>query len=228
MKQEFEFDGEIGGGSVGSPAVIVREYRESDFDALVRVYQSAFAEAPWNEFKRCVNCSQGYGLTDYTLPKCVSCTQPLVTEDFWEKETIKSDLVDAVREANSFVLVAQADTSLVGFTWGYKLPAEKFPFLGDYARESIYMDEIAVAGSCRLRGVGRSLGDAFLDQVAQQGFKTAVLRTDERNVASMALFAKLGFQPLRSEQGTILYDPNYANRIYLAADRCGTVLNRRD
>ena len=228
MKQELDFGGEIGGGSVGTPTVIVREYRDSDFDALVRVYQSAFAEAPWNEFKKCINCSQGYGLTDYTLPTCVSCIQPLVTEDFWGKETIKSDLSDAMRESNSFVLVAQADTSVVGFTCGYRLPAEKFPFLGDCARDSIYMDEIAVAGSCRLRGVGRSLGDAFLEQVVQQGFRTAVLRTDERNVASMALFTKLGFRPLRSEQGTILYDPNYANRIYLAADGCGTVLNRRD
>lgn len=96
-------------------------------------------------------------------------------------------------------------------TWGYRLPLDKFPFLeGKVKSNCSYMDEIAVRGKVRKKGIGRMLGDAYLLEARKQGMDEVALRTDERNEASMALFKKIGFNSLE------LYDPQYANRIYLS------------
>lgn len=129
----------------------------------------------------------------------------------WSREDVETDLRKCLSSPNPIVLVAEDAGRLVGFTAGYRTPFSEFPFLEGIVRErSSYMDEIAVLASMRGRGVGRSLGEAYLQAVVKQGMEQAVLRTDERNGASMALFRSLGFQSLE------IWDPKYKNRIYLA------------
>ena len=98
-----------------------------------------------------------------------------------------------------------------GFSWGYRLPLEKFPFLkGKIGSNSSYMDEIAVRGNSRQIGTGTLLGKAYVKTAENQGIDEVVLRTDIWNEASMSLFKKLGFRSLG------IFDPEYGNRIYLS------------
>ena len=160
----------------------VREYRQRDLPQLIQVYQSAFAEPPWNET--------------------------------WSDEEVIADLESGLAQQDSIVLVAEAN-NLVGITWGYTIPMEKFPFLAGKVQDSAsYMDEIAVDGNARLKGVGTALGEEYIKRANRQ----VVLRTDQRNEASMALFKKLGFKPIPEGTGFV-FDPEFPERIYLEREK---------
>jgi len=114
--------------------------------------------------------------------------EPPWNED-WKPEEVRKDLEFAISQAKPVILVLERERRIRGFTWGYSLPMEKFPFLeGAVEGNAIYMDEIA-------SGLA--------------GFEQAVLRTDQRNEASMSLFGSVGF----SNMG--ICDPEYPSRLYL-------------
>ena len=200
--------------------VAVRPYGERDLDQLIQVYKSAFAEPPWNEYMKCVSCGVEYGRRELDTRKedCKKCNQPLNLVEFWSDAEIVGDLEFALVQPDSVVLVAENSDGIAGMTWGYKISFEKFPFLlGKISTESSYMDEIAVRGDNRLKGVGMLLGRAYIKAVRQQGLSEIVLRTDERNISSMSLFGKLGFSGIadsESSRGKV-YDSQFPNRIYL-------------
>lgn len=199
----------------------IRKFKESDLESLIGVYKSAFAEPPWNEFMKCTNCGVEYGLKEVEElvlngNKCKRCgIYPVTLREYWTREDIIEDLEFCKKQQSPIILVAENDDGLIGYTWGYKLPFEKFPFLeGLVPEKSSYMDEIAVKADKRLRGIGTMLGKSYLEEALNQGMDAVTLRTDERNVASMALFRKLGSGPVTNE-GSAVYDPEYKNRIYL-------------
>ena len=171
---------------------------------------------------KCVSCSVEYGRQEVNeleeRTDCKKCSQPLSLVEFWSKVDITKDLEFALEQPDSLVLVAGNSDELAGFTWGYRIPFDKFPFLkGKVSTESSYMDEIAVRGDKRLRGIGTLLGKDYIETVKQQRLSEVVLRTDERNSSSILLFGKLGFQEIpdvKSLRGKI-YDPKFPNRIYL-------------
>ena len=78
------------------------------------------------------------------------------------------------------------------------------------------MDEIAVRADKRVKGVGTALCKAYLKQAQNLNMREVVLRTDQRNTASMKLFSKNGFEPIPDDgiRGAV-YDPAFENRIYL-------------
>jgi len=99
---------------------------------------------------------------------------------------------------------------MVGFTWGYQVPLNKFPFLKGLVNEKAnYMDEIAVDGNTREKGIGKLLGQNYIDKLIIANIPEIVLRTDQRNISSMTLFERLGFKSLE------VTDPEYNYRIYL-------------
>lgn len=192
--------------------VFIRPYEERDVQQIIAVYKSAFAEPPWDEFKKCSACNVGYGIkeSERAGDACKKCNSLLELVDFWSSEEIIQDLEFALSQPNTVVLVAENSRGIAGFTWGYRLPFEKFPFLkGKIGPSTLYMDEMAVQGNKRLRGVGTRLGQAFLDAAKAQGLEEATLRTDERNPASIALFKKLGFRKMNT------YDPEFPSRVYM-------------
>ncbi len=202
--------------------VTVRSYSTDDLVQLIEVYKSAFAEPPWNEYLKCVSCKVEYDKQEVkTLCKgglCKKCNQPLTLTEFWSETDIANDLGFALTQQDPIVLVAESHDRLVGMTWGYRLPLDKFPFLnGKVSIEASYMDEIAVRGDGRLRGIGTLLGENYIEAVRQQRLSEVVLRTDERNISSMSLFRKLGFLtiPNAEDQRRVFYDPQFPNRIYL-------------
>jgi len=200
----------------------IRPFKTSDLVQLIHVYRSAFAEPPWNEFMKCSCCNVEYSKKEVDSSnrgqKCKKCDQPLNLVEFWSETEITEDLNYASSQQNPLILVAESKNVIIGMSWGYKIPLEKFPFLtGKVSPESNYMDEIAVRGDSRLRGIGTIIGETYISKVRQQGLKEIVLRTDERNTSSMKLFNKLGLSSisdLDSSRGKV-YDPEFTNRIYL-------------
>jgi len=152
-------------------------------DNLVKIYQSAFAEPPWNEN--------------------------------WSFDEVVEDLNLGLNSEGSIVLVAEYENQLLGFTWGYNLPLEKFSFLESLvSSNSSYMDEIAVMPFARIKNIGSTLCQEYFKSVSDAGLDSVVLRTDIRNEASMALFKKNGFTPVVNSSESV-YDPIEEKRIYL-------------
>lgn len=176
------------------------------------VYKSAFAEPPWDEFRKCAECNINYGIKESESPPdlCKKCLKPLNLIEFWSTREIKSDLEFALSQDCPIMLVAESKGEIAGFTWGYKLPMKKFPFLnGLIALETNYMDEIAVSGNMRRRGIGRIIGREYIQKTMEINIPEIVLRTDKRNGSSMALFKSLGFEDMQ------ILDPEYEFRTYL-------------
>ncbi len=194
---------------------LIRDYSPSDFRQLTEVYVSAFAEPPWDEYRKCTSCGINYGIAESVNPPalCKKCTNPLSLAEFWSRDGIKADLDFALDQKDSIALVAVANGKqerLLGTTWGYRLPFGKFPFLkGSVSPNSSYLDDIAVRGDSRRLGVGVQLGERFVQAAQKVGVSEVVLRTDKRNASSMGLFVKLGFT------NTGITDPEFEWRIYL-------------
>lgn len=72
------------------------------------------------------------------------------------------------------------------------------------------MDEIAVESNSRRQGIGKILGIRYLEIARENKVPEVVLRTDQRNVASMELFFSLGFENIG------ITDPEFPSRIYLS------------
>jgi len=190
----------------------IRPYVEADFQQLSIVYLSAFAEPPWDEYMKCIKCGINYGIKEVERKEssCKKCSSKLKLEYFWSPEEIKKDLDFALSKSSNIILVADMGGELIGTVWGYEIPLDKFPFLRGIAKEKAnYMDEIAVKGNWRMRGLGTSLGTEYLEQLARKNIPEVILRTDERNTASMGLFCKLGFE------NTGIRDPQFDWRVYL-------------
>lgn len=162
---------------------------------------------------KCSSCGINYGIKEPIGLACKGCEEKLNLVEFWDPEEIKEDLDFAFSQPFNLVLVADRRGSLLGFTWGYKLALDKFPFLsGSVCENANYMDEIAVRGNERGKGIGTFLGRKYFEESRKNGVREVVLRTDETNSASMNLFQKLGFIDLK------VRDPEFERRIYLAKD----------
>ena len=188
----------------------VRDYTANDFFDVIRIYQSAFAEPPWNEFKKCTLCGINYGIQEVNnrAENCKKCSCPLALVEFWSQSDIQNDLAFALSQPFYRVLVAESG-GLSGFVWGYKLPLFKFPFLEDKVNENAhYMDEIAVHANARRQGIGKLLGVHYLESVKKTNIPEVILRTDYRNTSSVQLFSSLGFEKI----GVV--DPEFDYRIY--------------
>ncbi len=176
-----------------------QEFSKQDLQSVIELYKTAFAEPPWNES--------------------------------WSTEAILGDLEMAQSQSNFIMVVAKVEGSVVGFAWGYDVPMEKFPFLNAAVPSILncsYMDEIAVDSAFRNKGVGRKLVDGYAQLVSSKpGYEArkalridevalgVVLRTDVNNVASMKLFCREGFAPVKDAEGCEMMDPEYPTRIYL-------------
>jgi ribosomal protein S18 acetylase RimI-like enzyme len=240
--------------------ISVRPYEPADFPQLAQVYKSAFAEPPWDEFRKCGECGVNYGRQEVAsssyiprgagqeaesfeypvdsagemIKSCKKCgtdmsagfggcdpywQTPNSLVPFWSDTDIQADLEFALSQEKPIALVAGNCIDMLGFTWGYQLSMEKFSFLNGIVRpDACYMDEIAVTAGDRQKGIGRLLGEEFEESAYQNGMPELVLRTDRRNTASMGLFQKLGYTPVKNAASPdgCMYDPEYPDRIYLA------------
>lgn len=128
----------------------------------------------------------------------------------WTDGQVKEDLEFALSQELPIVLVAEDEFRILGMSWGYKLPFEKYPFLrGVVNNNSSYMDEMAVKKDVRRKGIAKALGKGYLEVAKTPGVKEVALRTDIWNFPAMATYRSLGFESLG------IFDPTYKDRLYL-------------
>lgn len=207
--------------------VVVRPYEETDLEQVIEIYQSGFAEPPWNEYMKCSSCGIEYGEAEVQTIKeedgdgCKKCGKPLELEEFWSGETVKEELEFAIAQADSVVLVAEDKDGLAGILWGYRASFEKYQFLKGKIREDAnYWDTVAVKSDMRGNGVATLLGENYLERAKRLGVSQVVGRIREEVEQTHLLVKKFGFStiPEQRDAGKRIYDPNYRNNLYITKD----------
>jgi ribosomal protein S18 acetylase RimI-like enzyme len=135
--------------------------------------------------------------------------EPPWNEFFWTDKMVDDDISFALDQKDFIGKLALCSNDVVGFTWGYKLPFEKFPFLKGVTRdETIYIDELAVRSDFRRRKIGATLTNLLIENAIGLGYYDLILRTDVNGVA-YAFYKSLGFDD------TEVRDPTYPERTYM-------------
>lgn len=203
--------------------VVVRPYKTEDLEQVIEIYQSSFAEPPWNEFMKCSSCGIEYGKAEVqTIEKedahCKKCNEVLELEEFWSKETVKKELGFALSRPDSIVLVAEDKDGLAGILWGYRVSFEKYPFLKGKVREDAnYWDTVAVKKDRREKGAATLLGESYLERAKRLGVSQVVGRIREEMEQTHLVVKKFGFSviPEQQDQTRRSYDPKFPNNLYL-------------
>jgi len=201
----------------------VRTYNIRDLHQVIDVYKTAFANPPYNEFMKCSNCGINYGKEEVAklieTDNCKKCNEPLDLVEVFSSKGIEEDIEDSQKRPNVVTLVAEDETGILGFAWGYKVPFDEFPQLkGKVADNASYFAELAVREDKRKCGIGNDLCNGFLRASKEIGINEVVLRTNERNVASLALYKKNGFVELMDTENVLrrVYDLVEKDRIFLS------------
>lgn len=196
--------------------VAVREYRASDLEEFIRIYQSGFAEAPWNEYMKCPKCEANYGRSsiETVVGLCSKCDDSPSLVEYWPAEQIEKDLKSEIARKDSIVLVAEHDRSIVGATVGYAgVPEDRKDFLKSrFDGNSFYIDELVVDASARRKGTGYALSTGLIREAQKKGYSQIFLRTNRFNPAAVNLYEKLGFID------TGLRDPEFKDRMYMVLE----------
>jgi len=90
-------------------------------------------------------------------------------------------------DAARFVVARDADGAALGYVQC------RYRFSAWTGGSDVELEDVFVADAARRRGVGRQLVAAALAQARRAGCRTAVLTTNERNAAALALYRSLGF-----------------------------------
>jgi ribosomal protein S18 acetylase RimI-like enzyme len=159
--------------------VRIVNFEEKYRNSLVKLYIEIWKEPPWNEF-------------------------------FWTPELVNEDINFGLSQKDFVgILAINPNEEVIGFTWGYKLPLEKFPFLKNVVEEkTFYIDELGVRADYRKRKIGTLLTNKLTEEVVKLGYETLVLRTDV-NSGAYIFYKKLGFEDLN------IRDPQYPERTYM-------------
>ncbi len=198
----------------------VRPYNDRDLEQVIKIYQSSFAEPPWNEYMKCSSCGIEYGTEETKESKdlCKNCHAPLELIEYWDCETVKEEIKFALSQPDSTVLIAEDNEDIVGILWGYIISFEKYPFLkGRVENNANYWDTIAVKKNKRLGGIAVLLGNKYLECVKRQGLSQIVGRIREEKERTHLLVKKFGFSiiPEQKDIKTRIYDPNFPGNVYL-------------
>lgn len=130
-------------------------------------------------------------------------------EFFWTSEMVDEDINFALSQEDFIGKLALNSNNVIGFTWGYRLPLEKFPFLKEVVGEDvIYIDELAVKSDFRRRKIGTTLTNMLIGDVSKLGYNTITLRTNTNGFAYI-FYKKLGFEDIG------VRDPDYPERTYM-------------
>ena len=178
--------------------------------------------------KKCSLCKVNYGIKESNDPaeNCKKCSKPLKLEDYWTEKDVSDDISYAKSKEWNSVLVADSGGEILGFTWAYNISIEKdMNFLKgaqnmDCSKKTIYVDEVATAANSRGKGVATELEKKLFSKAENAGFEYVILRTDERNIAAINLYRKLGFERLlygvsETNESKYAYDPEFNSRVYL-------------
>jgi ribosomal protein S18 acetylase RimI-like enzyme len=199
---------------------------------LVREKEYEFLIPSRNTTKKCESC--GSDLEKVVCKKCGidmkvrtsrywAGTRYYTNEnlvEYWSYDDVLKDIEYCQKQKNPIFLVAEIEPKtsekieswsgrIVGFTWGYELPIQKFPFLSKLVdKKSIYIDELAVKKEYRRKGIGKALTNSLIEDAKNLLYESVVLRTNINSIAYLFYLA-LGF----TDMG--IRDPKYSERTYM-------------
>lgn len=97
--------------------------------------------------------------------------EPPWNEHFWTNEMVK----EYALARGETILLAIIKKEVVGFTWGYGIPKEKFPFLKSFFDYRLfYIDGLAVKKDYRRIGIDSFLLKRLLEKALKEGFQYAI------------------------------------------------------
>jgi len=177
---------------------------------FVTCYKEVFAEAPWNEWKKCPVCQKYWGQKDFDLLASWDfrhCGAGLV--DFWPNEQVFNDL-NQITEKGSCWLAYDSDNEdhpLIGFCMGYPISANELEVqlgikFGAELRKQLgnhetvaYQDDVGVIDEYRKQGVAKEMVTRRLQDFLGQNLKVGIVRTRELPEASVTFgwYRRLGY-----------------------------------
>lgn len=120
-------------------------------------------------------------------------------------ENMLKQLEFALSQRNLIAFVAEHNTKLVGFIYGYELSKSRFSDL-EISRPGNYLDNLAV--KIRRKGIGRHLYRKYEKEARKQDMRSIVTWTEESNPAKY-LYESEGFVSIKKgnkdSSSSILY-----------------------
>lgn len=158
---------------------------------LVSCYQEVFSTEPWNEWLRCSECGQRWGISQKEQVEALGykhCGRDLTP--FWPTAQVVADLERELSLPGVSCWVAHQDYYVIGFCHGYPLDIgaldaelglsgttvavqEQFPGLQQVA----YQDEIGVRPAFRGRHIASNLFQLRHSDFRAEGLRVGVVRT---------------------------------------------------
>ena len=95
---------------------------------------------------------------------------------------IKTEIKTSLQNTNTVMLVAEQDSKIVAFIWGYDLTKNMFPVLVNYLETRSqahlsYLDQMVVGVDYRRQGIAGVLMDCYKEISKQNGVDELVLKT---------------------------------------------------
>lgn len=202
-------------------AFTVRDYRDSDRDELIALYQEVFAGDieldngevfSWGEYMKCSSCGVKYTSQEVSelgvapLPSdCKQCDLDVSLVPYWSSEEVENIISTTLKKSRGKVKVAWLDVKVVGFA---------MYFVNPYAPDIGYFADIGIDQSKRKNGIATALLQAMDEWAEENRLSFVYLRTDARNLAAVSLFEANGFEKTGfTEPDESVQDNEY--RIYL-------------
>lgn len=164
--------------------------------SVVECYREVFGEDPWNEWKKCPNCGEKWGLNmrgaeELEKRQFRHCGVPV--QDFWTEDQVRADLLHEISGEGASCWIAMKDGRVIGFCWGYAIsPQQLAEKLG---REDLavvlseqfggldrvaYQDEMGVLSLYRGRKVAKEMFRLRREDFLNNGLSVGVIRTKTR------------------------------------------------
>jgi ribosomal protein S18 acetylase RimI-like enzyme len=166
----------------------IRRAKEGDIDGIIKVYQKAFAEPPWNE----------------------TWNDKQVLESMLFNLSARKPIMLVAESENKIIGLT--------WGCGIPIEKFPFLANRIALESTSYVAEVAVDGNYRKEGVGKSLTRGYMKLASRDGIQKIVLRTDKSNIAAMALYYSLGFQEMTNQTNEQILDPEYPSRVYLSVN----------
>lgn len=176
-----------------TPELAVSLESEQELMQLADLYALVFADAPWNEFTRSLECNSFFGRETSVGDVCPNCGDNLV-EAYPQKET-SSYINKELLKPNSILSLVKNDGEIIAFAWGFSiqnpelLASQKYQtvdmkrsIVGTLEANSVsgsffYFSECGVSPNERGKGLSNQLSAAMINQAATLG-QPLVMRTN--------------------------------------------------
>ncbi len=94
---------------------------EQDLIKISELYAEVFAGPPWNEYVRCMDCKEFFGLGRKPEDRCSNCSGNLTLA--YPLDETKRYVMDETQRKNASAFTMKDGNNLIGFVWGFAYPS---------------------------------------------------------------------------------------------------------